>query len=109
MEWREARDTTVAMWRDIRASIGTAHPTDLLTEINVVCDLCAKAAEESPETARCSYCVAYQQFGGCHGASRMMGEAVVQRDWDRVRELVDGFIARLEDLRLPPEGAGGPA
>jgi hypothetical protein len=106
MKWQEARDQTLDMWRDIRASIGTADPVDLLTEINVVCSLCEKAQEEAAgEIPKCRYCLASQQFGGCHGISSEMSLRVAERDWERLRELVDEFVVRLQNLDLDAQTA----
>lgn len=104
MRWDEARDETLNTWRRIRASIGEASDVDLLTEINAVCALCERAEEEQhahgEEGSRCDYCVAFQQFGGCYGATREMSERVAMGDLDGLRELVDDFIGRLQAIEL---------
>ena len=46
MNWTEAIDSTVRQWNQIRSSIGTASEVELLTEINAVCDLCAKSLND---------------------------------------------------------------
>ncbi|HKV09930.1 MAG TPA: hypothetical protein VJ725_17455 [Thermoanaerobaculia bacterium] len=104
MTWTEAIHGTVRQWTTIRDSIGTAPPVDLLTEINAVCDLCEKSeAEAGSGIERCRYCLFYQQFGGCQEVSGRMSEAVVEQDWDRLRQLVDQMIEGLEKLKVPPE------
>jgi hypothetical protein len=101
MNWQAAREDTLSLWRKIRADIGTASKLDLLTDINAVCALCVKAEGEADDpTRRCEVCPAFQQFGGCYGVNALMSERVVEQDWDGLRELVDGFIARLEALEL---------
>lgn len=104
MDWQEARDGTLAVWRRIRDAIGTAEELELLTEINAVCDLCDVAtAEAAGAPDRCGYCLAFQQVGGCRAASLAMSEMVVDRNWVGLRELVDDFIAELESVDLSAE------
>lgn len=115
MQWREARDQTLEVWRGIRDSLGSeeeaADRVELLTEINAVVDLCVKAREDSGGAflERCNHCLAFQQFGGCKGISAEMSEAVVAGEEERLRGLIDQFIAQLETMELPPEeGAAAP-
>lgn len=110
MDWNQALRSTIKQWEAIRDSIGTAHEIELLTEINAVCDLCEKAREEScAETGffydRCRYCIAFQQFGGCQEISARMSQAVVEKDWPRLRNLVDETLHALTTTN-PPETAG---
>jgi hypothetical protein len=46
MSWEEARDRELAHWSAVQASIGSASPIELLTEINAVDALCAQTREE---------------------------------------------------------------
>lgn len=104
MDWRQARDKTLERWRGLRESIGQADEVDLLVEINVIGDLCRKARDVAEDpVGRCEYCLAYQQFGGCHGANLEMSERVVEHDWEGLRLLVDRFIDQLEAIEIPPE------
>ena len=102
MNWTEAIDGTVRQWNQIRNSIGTASEVELLTEINTVCDLCAKSEEEAGSgIGRCEKCLFYQQFGGCRELSARMSLAVVEKDWDRLRHLVDETVRGMRSLNLP--------
>ena len=104
MDWQEARDGTLEVWRRIHDAIGTAEELDLLTEINAVCDLCEVATSEAAgRPDRCGYCLAFQQAGGCRSASLAMSEMVVDKDWDGLRGLVAEFISTLEAVDLPAE------
>jgi hypothetical protein len=108
MDWQEARDNTIRYWKSIRDSMNEMDQIELLSEINAVNDLCEKAKEESHgHPDRCSYCLAYQQFGGCMGISLQMSECVVEGRMDELRELVDRFIDQLEEVKLP-EGQDPP-
>jgi len=111
MDWNQALRTTIRQWQVIRDSIGSAHEIELLTEINAVCDLCEKARDEScAETGapfdRCQYCRAFQQFGGCQEISARMSEAVVEKDWPRLRSLVDETVRALTATAQLPGSAG---
>jgi hypothetical protein len=102
MNWTEAIEGTRRQWTAIRDSIGRADEVELLTEINAVCDLCEKAEEEEGSgIGRCRRCLFYQQSGGCQDLSARMGEAVVEKDWDRLRQLVDETLHGLQSLALP--------
>lgn len=102
MNWTEAIEGTVRQWNAIRNAIAEADEVELLTEINAVCDLCEKAEEEQGSgIGRCERCLFYQQFGGCKDLSARMSEAVVEKDWDRLRELIDETIRGLKSLTLP--------
>lgn len=104
MTWTDAIQGTIRQWTDIRAAVGVADTVTLLTEINAVCDLCEKSeAEAGNGIERCRYCLFYQQFGGCQEVSGRMSEAVVEKDWDRVRHLIDETIHGLRRLALPAE------
>ena len=85
-----------------------------MTETNAVCDFCEKAHGEScAETGapfdRCQYCKAFQQFGGCQEISARMSEAVVEKDWPRLRGLVAETHYALTAARPvePPPGSAG--
>lgn len=102
MNWNEAIEGTLRQWSAIRDSISEADDVKLLTEINAVCDLCEKSEEEEGSgIGRCRRCLFYQQFGGCQDLSLKMSEAIVYKDWDRLRGLVDETIYGLETLKLP--------
>ena len=104
MDWQAAKDSTVRYWRDLRESLDELDEVQLLSEINAVNDLCEKAKEESAgEMDRCSFCLAYQQFGGCMGISLKMSECVVDGRFGDLRQLVDEFIDRLEASEIPDE------
>jgi hypothetical protein len=106
MDWQEARTRMLARWGAIRDAIGTAHPLDLMVEINVVNEFCGKAKEESGSPwAFCDYCPFYHQFGGCREVSARMSESAAARDWEGLRGQVEEFIAHLVALRVPPEEA----
>lgn len=99
MDWAEAKATTLRLWLEIRDSLGTKDEVELLRDINAVCDLCEKANQEAAgRWGRCEYCIAHQQFGGCVGVSLRMSEAVVDRDEEKLRTLIDQFIENLETL-----------
>ena len=102
MDWQEAKDSTIRFWRGLRESMDSLDKVDLLREINAVNELCEKAKEAAEgEWGRCSYCIAYQQFGGCTGISLRMSECVVDDDRVELRRLVDRFINQLESLEVP--------
>lgn len=106
MDWSEARQSTVDLWKGIRDAIGSAEELELLTEINAVCGLCEKARESTEHgEGPCRYCLAYQQFGGCQAASLEMSDLVVQGRWDELKELSDRFISQLETMEIPEMGS----
>lgn len=117
MDWNQALRSTIRQWEAIRSCIGNAHEIELLTEINAVCDLCEKAEEESCAHTgffydRCRYCIAFQAFGGCQEISARMSEAVVQKDWPRLRHLVDETLhalAAAQPLATPGTAGVSPA
>lgn len=102
--WKPAVDETIALWRKIRTMIEIPDELDLLTEINAACAMCDAAGSEEPrDLSRCERCLAFQQFGGCHEVNLQMSVRVAEKDWEGLRQLVDQFIHRLEELRIPPE------
>lgn len=102
MTWSEAIEGTVDQWTAVREAIDRADELELLTEINAVVDLCDKAEEEAGSPfGRCRRCLFYQQFGGCQELCGHMSEAVVEKDWSRLRHLVDETIHGLRALSLP--------
>lgn len=104
MDWNEAKENTVKMWRGIRDAVGKAEPLDLLVEINAITDLCEMArAEARGEWGRCRFCPAYQQFGGCQEVSARLSELVVDENWDELRRLTEQFIEQLKAVELPSE------
>jgi hypothetical protein len=106
MSWNEARESTLRQWSTIRGLVGTADTVTLLTEINAVCDLCEKSDQVAGTgIGRCDYCLFYQQFGGCQEISGRMSEAVAEKDWDKVRSLIDEMIAKMKTLELPTANA----
>jgi hypothetical protein len=106
MTWTDAIQGTIRQWTDIREAVEVADTVTLLTEINAVCDLCEKSDTEAGNPIeRCRYCLFYQQFGGCQEVSGRMSEAVVEKDWDRVRHLIDEMIHGLQKLQLPVESS----
>lgn len=99
MSWETAKAETLELWRKIRRMLDQPDELELLTEINAICSLCDAAASEEPRNlTRCERCLAFQQFGGCHGINLEMSQRVVEKDWDAVRDLVDRFIDILETL-----------
>ncbi len=109
MSWSEARDETVRLWEKIRSSLGSAHPTDLLTDINLICPLCDEAAQErtaqgQPDADACAFCIAYQQAGGCREVCAEISTRIAEKDWDAAWAIADDFIAGLRALDLPVEG-----
>jgi hypothetical protein len=104
MNWEAAKQSTLDMWRSIHASVGTADPLTLLTEINAVTDLCGLAKEEATaksDPVKCHYCPAYEQFGGCREVSAALSELVARREWIELRERIESFIDRLERMEAP--------
>jgi hypothetical protein len=104
MNWEEAKQSTLRFWRSIYDSIETADPIELLTEINTITDLCEVAKEEAEtvhDLAKCHYCPAYEQFGGCRPASAALSELVAERNWPELRLRIGEFIAQLEGMRAP--------
>jgi hypothetical protein len=104
MNWQEAKLSTLQMWRSIYDSVGRADSVALLTEINAITDLCAVAKEEAAATddlAKCHYCPAYEQFGGCREVSAHLSELVARRDWPELRARIASFIAQLERMEAP--------
>ena len=105
MEWAEAKVKTLELWMRIRRMTDEPDELALLTEINAMCDLCNTARDQKPESLEmCSYCLAYQQFGGCRAVNAEMSELVVTKDWETLRARVDGFIESLKSIELPPAG-----
>jgi len=99
MDWQEAKEATLHQWRGLRSSVDRLDAVQLLKQINGVNDLCEKAKEQANgEMNRCSYCIAFHQFGGCMGVSLQMSECAVDGDKERLKELMDGFILQLEGL-----------
>jgi hypothetical protein len=104
MNWEEAKQNTLRMWRSIHDAVGVADPVTLLTEINAIGDLCTLAKEEAApahDLASCHYCPAYQQFGGCREVSALLSELVAERDWPELRRRIEGFIQQLERMEAP--------
>jgi hypothetical protein len=102
MDWQQAKDGTLRQWRDLRGAVDSMDEVHLLKGINAVNDLCEKAKREAHgEMNRCNYCIAFHQFGGCMGVSLRMSECAVDGDKERLKELMDGFIAQLEGLEVP--------
>ena len=104
MNWEAAKQSTLQMWRSIHASVGTADAVTLLSEINAVTDLCALAKEEADtrgDLAKCHYCPAYEQFGGCREVSAALSELVARREWTELRGRIESFIDRLERMEAP--------
>jgi len=104
MNWEDAKRSTLGIWQSIHESVGTADPVTLLTEINAITDLCAMAKEEATthgDVAKCHYCPAYEQFGGCREVSLMLSELAVRRDWDGLRARIRGFMEQLERMDAP--------
>lgn len=109
MDWQQAKERTLSFWRELGGSIDRLDQVELLREINVVNDLCEKAKEQAHgELGRCSYCIAYQQFGGCMGIALQMSECVMNGNLEELRQLVDRFIAQLEALEAPAATDGSP-
>ena len=109
MDWKEAKENTLAYWRSLRESLDDLDEVELLREINAVNDLCDKAKEESQgDLHRCNSCIALQQFGGCMGISLQMSEAVVDHDHERLEMLIDRFVAQIESLEVPESTDGSP-
>ena len=104
-EWRAAQEETIKLWLKIRDMVEEPDEVTLLTEINAICDLCDVAQEAAPQPfGRCERCIAYQQFGGCHGINGEMSERVVEHDWEGLLVLIDRFIDNLRSLELPTDG-----
>lgn len=102
LDWVAARDGTLELWLGIRDLIDHPDELELLTQINVICDLCDAAQAAAPQVhGRCERCLAYQQFGGCAGINAEMSERVVAKDWEGLRVLVDRFIENLRNLEIP--------
>ena len=104
MNWVEAKRSTLVLWQSIYDSVGTADPVTLLTEINAISDLCALARDEATahgDLAKCHYCPAYEQFGGCREVSSMLSELVAKRDWDELRTRIKQFISQLDRMETP--------
>ena len=103
MDWAEAKEGTLKLWRRIRRLLDEPDELKLLTEINAMCDLCDAAREQEPESLEmCGHCLAYQQFGGCRAVNAEMSELVVAREWEELKVRVDGFIESLKGIELPP-------
>jgi hypothetical protein len=106
MDWEDSRARMLTRWHAIRDAIGSAHPLDLLVEINVVNEFCSKAREQAGSPwSYCEYCPFYHQFGGCREVAARMGERAAGKDWEGLAVLVDEFISHLETLQLPPAAA----
>lgn len=102
MDWESAKEGTLRHWRRLQSNIDHLDRVELLTEINVVNDLCLKSKEAAgADLSQCDYCIAYHQFGGCSGLSLSMSQCVVEGRMDDLHRLVDEFIERLEDLQTP--------
>ena len=102
MDWQAAKEGTLRHWRKLQANLESLDRVELLTEINVVNDLCLKSQDTAGDDIHhCDYCIAYHQFGGCSGLSLQMSECVVEGRMDDLRSLVDDFVTRLEGLQAP--------
>ena len=106
MDWEEAKEATLHQWRELRSSVDRLDAVHLLKGINAVNELCEKAKEQAHgEMNRCNYCIAFHQFGGCMGVSLQMSEAAVDGDKDKLKGMMDGFIAQLEGLETTEAGS----
>jgi hypothetical protein len=104
MNWEDAKQSTLRLWRTIYDAVGREEPLTLLTEINAISDLCTLASEEAHtvhDLASCHYCPAYQQFGGCRSVSALLSELVARRDWPELRLQISSFIDQLERMEAP--------
>lgn len=107
MSWREAKQSTIELWRGILASVGEADEVDLLAEINAACALCEEADDAAAGASdRCRFCLASQQLGNCKQINFEMSERVVERDWPGLRDLIRRYVADLEAMEVPPSAAG---
>jgi hypothetical protein len=101
-DWQSAKEGTLRHWRKLQVNLDNLDRVELLTEINVVNDLCLKAREAAPEDLdQCEHCLAYHQFGGCSGVSLKMSECVAEGRMDDLRRMIDEFVANLENLIVP--------
>lgn len=110
MDWQEARDRTLAQWRELRDSIDARDGVQLLTDINAICGLCDKALEDADgATPKCDFCIAAEQFGGCRAINAEMSLKVAEKDWDGLRQLVDHYIDSVRKLEIPGSSPAGDA
>lgn len=106
MNWEEAKSRTIAQWEGIRDSIGKVDEVTLLTDINAVSDLCQLAKTEAFEhgdIVKCHFCPAYEQFGGCKEVCGELSDLVARKEWDEMREMIQGFIDTLRTMKPPAE------
>lgn len=76
----------------------------------MICPLCEQAETDravkgQPNSDRCTFCLAYDQFGGCREVCAEISTKVAERDWQAACALADAFIERLRGMELPPEAS----
>jgi hypothetical protein len=99
MDWTKAKNETIREWKRIRTAIDSDEAVTVLADINAECDLCRTAKDAAEDSShRCESCFGFQQFGGCYPANLAMSELVVDKDWPKLRVLVDDFIETLEGV-----------
>ncbi|MBI3098603.1 MAG: hypothetical protein HYY93_10230 [Planctomycetes bacterium] len=106
MDWTAAKDRTIQRWKEVLAGVGETETVELLRQVNEVCELCEKAQEKAQakgELAPCPYCIAQQQVGGCIRIRASLSRAIVDEEWARVREIMEGFLHDVESVVPPGE------
>lgn len=106
MDWAQAKERTIRRWKEILVGVGQTETVELLRQVNEVCELCEKAQEEAStlgELAPCPYCIAQQQVGGCIRIRAALSRCIIDEEWDRVRELMQGFLHDVESVNPPTE------
>lgn len=106
MDWTQAKDRTVERWKEILAGVGETETVELLRQVNEICELCEKAQEKAlvqGELAPCPYCIAQQQVGGCIRIRAALSRSIIDEEWDRVREIMQGFLHDVESVEPPTE------
>ena len=104
MDWKTAVEGTLSHWRKLRRDLDRLDTVELLTQINVVNDLCLKAKDEAHgDLPQCKYCLANQQAGGCAEVSLQMSVCAVDGRMDELRQKIDEFIEGLKSLEIPAD------
>lgn len=102
MNWKEAKERTIAQWEGIRAGLGRELPVDLVAEVNAVAELCIKAREAAGEpAARCRFCIAFADVGGCARVNLQITEALLTEDWERAGRYIDEVLELLRAAPIP--------
>lgn len=110
--WAEARDKTLARWRQIQAAVGQEAPEETLRLLTSMLGLCERSEELFQERrakaeVRCQFCPLFYALGGrsedvgCRSILEPIVEAVNAGNRESAGAQVAKVIRLIEELPLP--------